>query len=50
LDGGSAHRKASTYTGQHNTEIRGHISMPRARFEPTNPLDSGTTGTGESEI
>jgi hypothetical protein len=35
LDGGSAHLKASTYTGQHNTEKRGHISMPRARFETT---------------
>jgi hypothetical protein len=35
LDGGSARRKASAYTGQHNTEKRGHMSMPRAGFEPT---------------
>jgi len=35
LDGGSARRKATTYTGQHNTEKRGHTSMPRAGFEPT---------------
>jgi len=25
LDGGSAHRKASTYSGQPNTEKSGHI-------------------------
>jgi hypothetical protein len=35
LDGGSARRKAITYTGQHNIEKRGHTSMPRAAFEPT---------------
>jgi hypothetical protein len=28
LDGGSAQRKAYTYTGQHNTERRGQTSMP----------------------
>jgi hypothetical protein len=27
LDEGSAHRKASTYTGRHNTEKRGHTSI-----------------------
>jgi hypothetical protein len=26
--------KASTYTGQHNTETRGEISVPQARFDP----------------
>jgi hypothetical protein len=35
LDGGSARHKSTTYTGQHNTEKRGHTSMPRAGFEPT---------------
>jgi len=34
LDGESAHRKASAYTGQHSAEKRGQISMPRAGFEP----------------
>jgi hypothetical protein len=29
---------ASTYTGQHNTEKCGHISRPRAVFEPTIPV------------
>jgi len=38
LDGESARRKASTYTGQHNTEKCGHTSMPRAGFEPTIPV------------
>jgi hypothetical protein len=38
LDGGSARRKVTTYTGQHNTEKRGHTSMPRAGFEPTIPV------------
>jgi hypothetical protein len=38
LDGGSARRKASTYTGQRNTEKRGHILMPREEFEPTIPV------------
>jgi len=56
LDGGSAHRKATTYTGQHNTEKHGHRSMPRAGFEHTIPvlerlktvrfLDRAATGTG----
>jgi hypothetical protein len=35
LDGESARRKASTYTGQHNTEKRGHTSMPRVGFQLT---------------
>jgi hypothetical protein len=35
LDEWSARRKASTYTGQHNTERRGQTSMPWAGFEPT---------------
>jgi hypothetical protein len=35
LNGKSARRKASTYTRQHNTEIRGQTSMPRMGFEPT---------------
>jgi hypothetical protein len=56
LDRGSARRKASTYTGQHNTEKRGHTSMPLVGFEPTIPvfewpktvrvLDRVATGTG----
>jgi len=37
LDGGSSHRKASTYTGHQSTEEHGHTSMPRAGFEPTIP-------------
>jgi len=41
LDGGSASRKAPTYTEQHNTEKRGHRSMPRAGFESTIPLQKG---------
>jgi len=35
LDGESSQRKATTYTGQHNTEKCGHTSMTRAGFEPT---------------
>jgi hypothetical protein len=56
LDGGSAYRKASTYTGQHDTEKRGHTSMPRAGFEHAIPvfelsktvgaLDRAATGAG----
>jgi len=56
LNGGSAHRKASTYTGQHNTEKCGHTSMPLAGFEATIPviersktiraLDRAATGVG----
>jgi len=38
LDGGSARRKASTYTGQHNTGKRGHTSILRAGFEPPIPV------------
>jgi len=34
---GCPRRKATTYTGQHNTEKRGHTSTPRAGFEPTMP-------------
>jgi len=56
LDGALARRKASTYTGQHNTEEYGHTSMPRAGFELTIPVferskavrasDRAATGTG----
>jgi hypothetical protein len=56
LGGGSARRKASTYTGQHNTEERGHTSMLLAGFEPAismfeRPktvlaLDGAAIGTG----
>jgi len=56
LDRGSAHHKASTYTGQHDTEKRRHTSMPWAGHEPTIPvfkwlktahaLDHMATGTG----
>jgi hypothetical protein len=38
LDGGSARRKASTYTGQPNKKMQTHTSMPRARIEPTIPM------------
>jgi len=34
LDGVSARRKASAYTGQHNTEKRGHISIPERDSNP----------------
>jgi hypothetical protein len=54
--GGSARRKASTYTGQHNTGKRVHTSMPRVGFEHTTPVferpktvrasDRVATGTG----
>jgi hypothetical protein len=60
LDGRSARRKATTYTGQHNTEKRGHTSMPGAGFERTIPeferlktgrdLDRATTGNGVKNI
>jgi hypothetical protein len=30
--------KASTYTGQYNTEKCGHTCMPRAAFEPAIPV------------
>jgi hypothetical protein len=56
LDAGSARRKATTYTGQHNTEKGGQTFMPRAGFEPKIPvfellktvraLDSAAIGTG----
>jgi len=47
LWGGSAHHKASTYKGQHNTERRRHTSRPRAEFEPTITMfeDSDLTAT-----
>jgi hypothetical protein len=35
---GSARRKASAYTGQHNTEESGHKFMPRVRSEHTIPM------------
>jgi len=38
LDGRSARRKASAYTGQHSTDKPGHTSMPRAGFEPAIPV------------
>jgi len=38
LDGGSASRKASTYTGQHNAEKHRHTCMLRAGFETTIPV------------
>jgi len=38
LDGGLARRKATTYTGQHNREKRGHTSMLLAEFEPMIPV------------
>jgi len=53
---GIGHLKASTYTGQHNIEKRGHTSMSLAEFEPTIPvfelsetvrkLDCAVTGVG----
>jgi len=59
LDWGSARRKASTYTGQNNTEKRGHTSMPRQGFEATIPvferlktvraLDCSVIGTGTTQ-
>jgi hypothetical protein len=30
--------KASTYTGQHNTETQGQTSIPLSEFEPTIPV------------
>lgn len=35
LDRGSAHYKASIYSGQHNTEKHGHTSIPQSGFKPT---------------
>jgi len=37
LGGGSAQCKASTYTGQHNTEKWRHTFMPGAGFKPMSP-------------
>jgi len=37
LEGGSAHLKASTFTGQHNIGKSGHISVPRMGFKHTVP-------------
>jgi len=60
LDRGSIRRKASTYTGQRNTEKHGYTSMPRAGFEPIIPvlkrsktvsaLDRAVIGTGIVEF
>jgi len=60
LDGRSARRKVSIYTGQHNIEKPTHISMPRAGFKPTIPvfersktvraLDRAAIGTGRSSV
>jgi hypothetical protein len=36
--GDQSSAKASTYTGQHNTERRRHTSVPRAGFEPAIPM------------
>lgn len=38
LDGAPARRKASTSTGQHNTEKPGQTSMPWTRFYTTTPV------------
>jgi len=56
LDGGSAQRKATAYTGQHKKEKRGHTCEPRAGFEPAIPVfewpkivrasDRAAVGTG----
>jgi len=37
LEGGSAIRKASTYTGQHHTKKRGYTGMPGTSLELANP-------------
>jgi len=34
----SAHCKASTYMGQHNTEKHRHTSMPQVGFKPVIPV------------
>jgi hypothetical protein len=36
--GDQSSAKASTFTGQHNTEKHRHISMPPAGFEPAIPM------------
>jgi hypothetical protein len=36
--GDQSSAKASTYTGQHNTEKHRHISMTRPGFEPAIPV------------
>jgi hypothetical protein len=38
LDGRSARRRASAYTGQHNTEKRRRTFMPQAGLEPAIPV------------
>jgi len=38
LEGGSARRQTTIYTGQQNTEKRGHTSMPPEGFEPMLPV------------
>jgi hypothetical protein len=37
-DGGSAHRKVSTYRRHHNTQKRGHESMPQEQFNLDSPM------------
>jgi hypothetical protein len=37
MDGGSARRKAATYTGQHEHRLDAQTSMPWVGFEPTVP-------------
>jgi len=58
LGGESARRISPAYTGQHNTQKRGHTSVPRAGFETAIPvfeqtktvgaLDRAAIGTGLS--
>jgi hypothetical protein len=36
--GDQSSTKASTYTGQHNTEKHRHTSMPRSGFKPAIPM------------
>jgi hypothetical protein len=58
--GDQSSAKASTYTGQHNTEKHRHTSMPRAGFEPeistferpktVLALDRAATETGHFQI
>jgi hypothetical protein len=43
LDGGSAHRKASTYTQDNTNTKYMQISVPRVRFEATIPVSESVT-------
>jgi len=49
MDSGSANRKVSNYTGQHNTESRWHIpylkwdSKPRSQFSSGLPIPKPLT-------